>query len=103
MLVLSSVSVRFGGLQVLDKVNLTIPERGIFGLIGPNGAGKTTVFNLVTGLLSPSSGAIEFMGQRRNGMLPYFVAVDASPRQLASRSDITCAETRQCGFPKAPR
>ena len=71
MLVLSSVSVRFGGLQVLDKVSLSVPECGIFGLIGPNGAGKTTVFNLVTGLLSPNSGAIEFMGQRMNGMLPH--------------------------------
>ena len=71
MLVLSSVSVRFGGLQVLDKVSLSVPERGIFGLIGPNGAGKTTVFNLVTGLLSLNSGAIEFMGQRMNGMLPH--------------------------------
>ena len=71
MLVLSSVSARFGGLQVLDKVSLSVPERGIFGLIGPNGAGKTTVFNLVTGLLSPNSGAIEFMGQRMNGMLPH--------------------------------
>ena len=71
MLALSSVSMRFGGLQVLAEVSLTIPERGIFGLIGPNGAGKTTVFNLVTGLLPPSSGSIDFMGQRMNGMLPY--------------------------------
>ena len=71
MLALSSVSMRFGGLQVLAEVSLTIPGRGIFGLIGPNGAGKTTVFNLVTGLLPPSSGSIDFMGQRMNGMLPY--------------------------------
>lgn len=74
MLALSSVSMRFGGLQVLAKVSLTIPGRGIFGLIGPNGAGKTTVFNLVTGLLPPSSGSIDFMGQRMNGMLPYQIA-----------------------------
>ena len=71
MLALSSVSMGFGGLQVLAEVSLTIPERGIFGLIGPNGAGKTTVFNLVTGLLPPSSGSIDFMGQRMNGKLPH--------------------------------
>ena len=55
----------------MQDINLTIPERGIFGLIGPNGAGKTTVFNLITGLLTPSAGAIEFFGQRLDGRPPY--------------------------------
>ena len=73
MLTLSSLSKNFGGLQVLQDVSLTIPERGIFGLIGPNGAGKTTVFNLVTGLLAPSAGIIEFYGERLNGMPPHRV------------------------------
>jgi branched-chain amino acid transport system ATP-binding protein len=73
MLRLLSVSKNFGGLQVLQDVSLTIPERGIFGLIGPNGAGKTTVFNLITGLLAPSSGAIEFYGERLNGLPPHRV------------------------------
>jgi branched-chain amino acid transport system ATP-binding protein len=73
MLKLSSVSKNFAGLQVLDHVSLTVPAKGIFGLIGPNGAGKTTVFNLITGLLAPSSGAIEFFGRRLNGMAPYEV------------------------------
>jgi len=67
MLKLASVSMHFGGLRVLEDVNLEIPERGIFGLIGPNGAGKTTIFNLVTGLLTPSAGAIEFCGERLDG------------------------------------
>ncbi|MGZ8425476.1 MAG: ATP-binding cassette domain-containing protein, partial [Candidatus Binatia bacterium] len=48
MLRLSSITKNFGGLQVLQDISLTVPERGIFGLIGPNGAGKTTVFNLIT-------------------------------------------------------
>jgi branched-chain amino acid transport system ATP-binding protein len=67
MLKLASVSMHFGGLQVLEDVNLDIPERGIFGLIGPNGAGKTTIFNLITGLFTPSGGAIEFFGERLDG------------------------------------
>jgi branched-chain amino acid transport system ATP-binding protein len=71
MLSVSGLSKNFGGLQVLQNVNLTIPERGIVGLIGPNGAGKTTVFNLITGLLVPSAGRIDFMGRRLNGMAPY--------------------------------
>ena len=71
MLTLSSLSKHFGGVQVLEDFNLTVAERGIFGLIGPNGAGKTTVFNLITGLLSASGGTIEFMGQRLDGKAPY--------------------------------
>ncbi len=73
MLKLTAVSKNFGGLQVLDGLDLTVPERGVFGLIGPNGAGKTTVFNLITGLLAPSSGSIEFRGQHLNGMAPHRV------------------------------
>jgi branched-chain amino acid transport system ATP-binding protein len=71
MLTLSSVSKNFGGLKVLEDVSLKVLERGIFGLIGPNGAGKTTVFNLITGLLTPSAGSIDFAGRRLNGMAPY--------------------------------
>src|SRR5262245_34384874 len=73
MLALSSVSKNFAGLQVLDNVNLVVPENGIFGLIGPNGAGKTTVFNLITGLLTPTSGTIEFFGKRVDGIAPFRV------------------------------
>jgi branched-chain amino acid transport system ATP-binding protein len=71
MLSLSSLSKNFGGLQVLRNVSLTTPERGVVGLIGPNGAGKTTVFNLITGLLAPSAGRINFLGRQLNGMAPY--------------------------------
>ena len=71
MLTLSSLSKNFGGLRVLEEVSLTIPEHGIFGLIGPNGAGKTTVFNLITGLLAPSSGFIDLSGRCLNGMAPF--------------------------------
>jgi branched-chain amino acid transport system ATP-binding protein len=71
MLTLASLSKNFGGLRVLEEVSLCVPEKGIFGLIGPNGAGKTTVFNLVTGLLTPSAGTIDFSGRRLNGMAPY--------------------------------
>lgn len=71
MLTLSSIAKNFGGLQVLQDVSLAVPERGIFGLIGPNGAGKTTVFNLITGLLAPSSGNMKFHGQSLAGLAPH--------------------------------
>ena len=64
MLTLASLAKNFGGLRVVENLSLTIPATGIFGLIGPNGAGKTTVFNLITGLLAPSSGMIEFADRK---------------------------------------
>src|SRR5262245_54070704 len=71
MLWLTGIAKSFGGLVVLDDVTLTFPSRGIFGLIGPNGAGKTTLFNLVTGILTPNRGTIEFDGQPLGGLAPY--------------------------------
>ena len=71
MLQFNQISKRFGGLQVLQDVAFTVPAGGIFGLIGPNGAGKTTVFNLITGLLRPTSGSIAFAGQDLNTVAPH--------------------------------
>lgn len=73
MLKLQSVSRNFDGLQVLQDVNLSVPKGSIFGLIGPNGAGKTTVFNLITGLLPPSSGSIHFQDQPLAGLVPHAI------------------------------
>ena len=71
MLKLANVSKHFGGLAVLQDVSFDVPVGKVFGLIGPNGAGKTTVFNLITGLLAPSGGAIELQGQSLLGHAPH--------------------------------
>ena len=71
MLKLTNVSKRFGGLSVLQDVSFEVPAGKVFGLIGPNGAGKTTVFNLITGLLAPTSGSIDFNGQSLLGKAPH--------------------------------
>ncbi|MGI6247102.1 MAG: ABC transporter ATP-binding protein [Pseudochelatococcus sp.] len=71
MLKLTSVSKSFGGLKVLDDVTLQVPQGAVFGLIGPNGAGKTTVFNLITGLIPPTSGTIAFDGADLAGLAPH--------------------------------
>lgn len=73
MLAFKNISKNFGGLQVLHDVSFTVPQGGIYGLIGPNGAGKTTVFNLVTGLLRVSGGAIEFNGNNIGDVAPHRV------------------------------
>jgi branched-chain amino acid transport system ATP-binding protein len=80
MLQLSAVSRHFGGLKVLQEMNLAVPAGGIFGLIGPNGAGKTTVFNLITGLLPPTSGDISFNGQSLLGRQPHHITQDGIAR-----------------------
>jgi branched-chain amino acid transport system ATP-binding protein len=71
MLKLASISKRFGGLSVLQDVNIEVPQGTIFGLIGPNGAGKTTVFNLITGLLAPTGGTLTFNGENLVGRKPH--------------------------------
>ena len=59
----TDVSIRFGGLQALDQVSVTVDEREIVGLIGPNGAGKTTFFNCLTGFYTPDSGRVLVGGE----------------------------------------
>ena len=63
VLKVAGVSKRFGGLQALSDVGITILPGQVYGLIGPNGAGKTTFFNVLTGLYSPDSGSFELGGE----------------------------------------
>ena len=63
ILKVAGVSKRFGGLQALSDVGITIQKGQVYGLIGPNGAGKTTFFNVITGLYLPDSGTFELGGK----------------------------------------
>jgi branched-chain amino acid transport system ATP-binding protein len=63
VLKVGGVSKRFGGLQALSDVGITIEAGQVYGLIGPNGAGKTTFFNVLTGLYAPDAGTFELSGK----------------------------------------
>jgi branched-chain amino acid transport system ATP-binding protein len=69
LLEVDNVSLRFGGVVALNQVNFTLYEHEILGLIGPNGAGKTTCFNAMTGVYTPTEGAIRFRGGNISGLL----------------------------------
>jgi branched-chain amino acid transport system ATP-binding protein len=63
----------FGGLAAVNRVDLAVEEGEIVGLIGPNGAGKTTCFNLLSGFLPPTAGAIVFAGESIAGLKPHHI------------------------------
>ena len=62
LLDVDQVTLRFGGVVALDDLSFTIEEGQICGLIGPNGAGKTSLFNVVSRIYEPTSGALKFDG-----------------------------------------
>lgn len=74
MLELQSVHKYFGGLHAVDGVSFRVPQGAIKAVIGPNGAGKTTLFNLIAGVLPPTSGHISFKGRQIQGLKPYRIA-----------------------------
>ena len=63
MLELSHVNMNFGGVAAVNDVSFNIPLESLTGIIGPNGAGKTTIFNIISGVYSPTSGKIIFKGE----------------------------------------
>lgn len=67
---LQDLTIRFGGLVAVDKVNLYLKKGEILGLIGTNGAGKTTCFNMIAGALKPTSGKILYHGKEIQGHRP---------------------------------
>lgn len=68
ILEISSLTVKFGGVTAVNNVDLEIREGEIAALIGPNGAGKTSLFNLITGVYTPTSGDIKYRGESIVGM-----------------------------------
>jgi branched-chain amino acid transport system ATP-binding protein len=68
------ITMRFGGVVALSRVNFEIRSGEIVGLIGPNGAGKTTLFNILTGVLRPTAGRVTVLGHNVTGWRPHRIA-----------------------------
>jgi branched-chain amino acid transport system ATP-binding protein len=71
ILEVKNVNKRFGGLQALGNVNLSVAENSVHAIIGPNGAGKSTLLNVLVGKLIPDTGSVMFDGRSVLGRKPY--------------------------------
>lgn len=71
MIVVEDLHKHFGGFHAVDGSSLRIEPGSITGLIGPNGAGKTTLFNVIAGVLKPTSGRVTMDGEDITGLPPH--------------------------------
>ncbi len=95
MIVVDDLHKHFGGFHAVDGASLSISEGSITGLIGPNGAGKTTLFNVIAGVLKPTSGRVTMAGQDITGLPPHTLFHKGLLRtfQIAHEfSSMTCRE-----------
>jgi branched-chain amino acid transport system ATP-binding protein len=90
MLSVEKLSVAYAGVTVLRDISLTVTEGEIVSVVGANGGGKTTLLKTLSGLLKPSSGSIEFMGEKIH---------ELPPHEICKRRLIQVPEGRQL-FPK---
>lgn len=74
LLITKGLTIHFGGLVAVDHVDIEVKRNTIMGLIGPNGSGKTTIFNMITGLYTPTSGEIIFNGESLIGKPAHEIA-----------------------------
>jgi len=98
---------RFGGLDALSQVDLTVEPGEIVGVIGPNGAGKSTFFNLLSGVMKPTSGKVLFEGCDITGKKPHRIAARGLVRTFQGTvlfSDLTVFDNVlvACHIPARP-
>jgi len=86
ILAVRDLTVRFGGIVVLDGVSFDVADGQIVGLIGPNGAGKTTLFNCLSRLHTPQRGDVHFRGRSLLGLAPHRIASRSSRRSACCRT-----------------
>lgn len=95
MLKCISVSKRFGGLQAVNNVDLTIKKNEIAGLVGPNGSGKSTLLNLISGVYKPDSGKILLSGEEISNFPSYVICskgITKTSQSVQSFPDMSAVE-----------
>jgi branched-chain amino acid transport system ATP-binding protein len=100
MLKLTKVSASYGKVRVLREVSLEVNEREIVALVGANGAGKSTMLNTISGLVNPTSGSVEFLGKRIDGIAPYEIlelGISQVPEGGKPFPDMTVKENLEMG------
>jgi branched-chain amino acid transport system permease protein len=106
VLVVDGASKRFGGLQAVDRMRLTVRSGSIHAIIGPNGAGKTTLANLITGVYSPDAGSITLEDQQLHGRKIHDIARAGVARTFQTPlifAEETVRENVLSGFPDIGR
>ena len=95
MIIVEDLHKHFGGFHAVDGASITIETGSITGLVGPNGAGKTTLFNVIAGVLEPTSGRVIMDGEDITGLKPHELFAKGLLRtfQIAHEfSSMTCRE-----------
>lgn len=100
ILQIENLTKRFGGLLAVDRVEFSVSAGEILGLVGPNGAGKSTIFNLISGVLVPTTGRIVLRGEEIGVRPPRYLAqrgVSRTFQHVKLRPDMTLLENVMIG------
>jgi len=104
MLKVDKVTKQFGGVVAIKDVSFHVKPMEIFGLIGPNGAGKTTLFNIITGVIKPTSGKVYFKDEDITGLSPLKVVrkgISRTFQNIRLFSSMSVLENILIGFEKS--
>ena len=101
LLNVDSITMKFGGLTAVNNFKLKVEPGELIGLIGPNGAGKTTVFNMITGIYTPTINKIYFQDKDITGMKPDKIAREGIARTFQNMrlmNNLTVIDNVMIGF-----
>jgi len=104
MLKVDKVTKQFGGVVAIKDVSFHVKPMEIFALVGPNGAGKTTLFNIITGVIKPTSGHVYFKDEEITGLSPVKIVQKGIARTFQNIrlfSSMSVIENVLIGFEKA--
>ena len=100
MLKIDDLKVNYGGIEAVKGVSFEVPEKEIVTLIGANGAGKSTILRTIAGLVKPSGGKVEFLGEDITGRSPYEIVskgITLVPEGRKVFPDLTVLENLKIG------